>query len=170
MYYYFNGVDNKEEKQDMAINMQTAVMQLRIVIITAALVGAIGGWAGVFLEDEAATASLCAKFYYALYIVIPVVLFVTERITRSRKRPGVTIGGKDRIFTGLTAGIIGSLVGALMFVILSIALPTVFGGKEWGMIQDELFKQIGLLKILYLVIITILAATGTGFLSRKNGS
>ncbi len=134
-----------------------------VLVIGGVILGGIGGlWgvaAGGSIADIAADA---AKPYLAMVVLLPALLVLLnftppklayfETLARA-----LTVGG--------IAGGIGGVIAALGYFVPAANLPIILGGKNASDMYDALRGEVGFVRVLIVVIVSLVAGLAAGALT-----
>ena len=136
------------------------------IFIVGLLVGIISGWTSLLTVDGAElSAIVSAKFYFLLILLAPMSLGGLVYFDFKNNHQDYYKNLGNSILQLIVAAIIGSLVASLVFIIVSIQVPAVFGGENSAEIIKFLYPAIGLKNFIILLIVTNIFAIITAFFS-----
>ena len=138
--------------------VKAVIIQVRFMAIAAVVVGAIPGWASVFfLGSEAEVSVLAGRIFFALYLVLPAILYITATLALRSLRQA-SVDNNAILITELAAAVVGALLGSLVYILVVLFLASVFGGMNWAMVQSGLLDLPGFLRIVGLIAVTAVSA------------
>jgi len=119
-------------------------LYLRVLGLTSLVAGAIPGWIAVFfLDEEMAAGTWSARFYLSLFVLMPAALAVSTRLSVQRGAQNVYADLTTGITVAVVLGAVGAFLGSLLFAVLALYIPAVFGRMDWAAIQRALFARVG---------------------------
>lgn len=137
--------------------------QLQVLVLIAALTGAIAGWLGSMSGGgEVEAAQLSARFHLALFILLPLGLGLGAWRQKQKEQPQPVNRGVA-ILVEAAAGLLGSLAGNLAFFLIVLYIPTIFGDLDWAALQASLLAALGWVVIAAQVGLTTLSAIPIAF-------
>lgn len=132
---------------------QVIGQQVRIPIGLAVIVGAATGWLGVLaLDDLQQIAALNARVHWSLYVILPLALLATLR----EPHDDVPLPYEPAV------GLFGSLIGNLLYFLITLYIPFVFGGRDFAALRDLQLAALTWAQMGGLVVVTTVAAIAVG--------
>lgn len=137
---------------------QAVVFHVKVIALVAAVVGAASGWIGALaLETVDEAARVSAFFHLALFLILPIALATSFRFQAQR---GGNADWSDDVLVliGGFSGILGALVGNLLFFLIAAYIPFVFGGMDWPAMRAALLAHIGWTQMVLLIVASSIVA------------
>ena len=128
----------------MIESVKSGIIQAVALGFPGLLTGLVAGWIGLAQADgAAAVASLVAKAYFALILLLPGTLaFWTLASLNDQDRVHYTDRGRATVML-LVAGLLGAVIGTAFFLVVAINVPAIFGGENQVELRLELMTRIG---------------------------
>jgi hypothetical protein len=132
------------------------------------IAGIVSGWSGAVLGTSPVTiAAINGNIYLALLLLLPLAILIWNAIAIGEVDREIFSNIRSLLLTIAIAAIVGTIAATILFMLVTVQIPTVVKGVDRVQLSIALMAAIGWFKFMLLLAATSASALVAGLLNYR---
>ena len=154
--------DDQVDDNPLAAILKDGLSYALLVAGTGAVIGGGAGWIGLLSEDGVEDiAAIEVKVFLLLILAVPLAAAFIGRLDREAN-PERYQTTKSALTITLTMGVVGAILACVLFFIVAVNVPAIFGGEDSVQMNYALRERVWLWPLVAVLAASLITSAAVG--------